>query len=1377
MAVVELSMAEVQERLAGFEDRLSVAVSNSPRSTVLSGAPEALDELLSRLEADGVFCRRIKVDVASHSPQMDPLRDDLLAALKEVRPQSGRTSIHSAVTTQVTDGAGYDAAYWVRNLREPVQFGAVIAQQVEADHTLLVELSPHPILLPTMETMLAGRCRAWGSLRREQPEQALMLETLGALWTAGYPLDWSRLYPVGRVVASAPTYPFQRERYWMDLPKAAGRARRNTGHPLLGEKILLAEPGGTLLWYAEVEGLSPAACLEMAMVAGQEAFGGGAFTIQDMAFRDALRMGPVQMTCTPDSLGEATFRISGREPDGSWTWHARGRLLRSGDVSAEPTTSLEGLTQVHVPAEVASQMALYQVHPALLEACLEGTSLTGVRTVRRYRPPTAEAWSHRQGSDLRVFNADGQVVLDLLGLQLETRPDATGKSPDEALFLSQVWERADLGTPPAPPAKAGAWLVLQDGGGVGEALAAGLQAQGETVVVLSADAWKSTDPRAFDVALQQMAATGRPGRGVVHLWSLDTRDTADLEAAAMRGCGSAVHLVQALSRTGWRDMPRLWLVTRRSQAVSGPDRALAIAQAPLWGLARSLSMEHAELQPTRIDLGMDGDVDRLLAEVRAGGMEEEVAFRTEGRYVARLVRGAPPELTTGEVREPAGGRPFRVDVDRPGALEHLTLRATEARPPGSGEVSIAVEAAGVNFKDVLIALGTVPLAPLGAECVGRVLAAGEGVEGLAVGQLVMALAVGSLASRVTVPALLVRPVPAQWSPVEAATFSVAHVTAWHALHHAARLETGERVLIHAATGGVGQAALQWARHVGADIYATAGSAEKRAWLHAQGVQHVSDSRSLQFVDDVLAWTHGEGVDVVLNSLSGTLADKSLTLLRDGGRFVELGQHGCFVNRHSLSCSRVDLTAVIQKRPHQVRAWWDEVASWAEQGVLKPLSHRTVPVAQVTGAFRTMAQGGHPGKLVVTFDDPEVVVAVPRAPSAQVIRPDGTYLVTGGLGGLGLELSRWLVAQGARHLLLLSRRGATGEAAQAVSAMQAAGVQVVVAQVDVADRVRLAQALATLPDQMPPVRGVAHTAGVLDDGMAVQLTLERLHAVMAPKVSGAWNLHELTLGAPLDFFVLYSSLASLMGSPGQVNYGAGNAFLDALAHLRQAQGRPGLSINWGAFSEVGLVVAQENRSQRMAGRGIGSMTPAEGLGVLSRLLGTPVAQVGVALLNPRQWVGFFPSMAGSLRLSRLHAEGPLDPDGAPALHELLSQALPAERTALLEQFIREQVGQTLRLDAERVESLTPFKDLGIDSLMALEIRNRLEAGLGMRLSGTLLFTYSHLASLARYLLGQFDHVTTPPTLPGGDETELASVQRLTQAEKLAMIELALAETGE
>jgi len=891
---------------------------------------------------------------------------------------------------------------------------------------------------------------------------------------------------------------------------------------------------------------------------------------------------------------------------------------------------------------------------------------------------------------------------------------------------------------------------------LGEALSAHLQARGETVVEAT---WAPcgtcrvvdpANPLAFDALLQAVAACGVRVRGIVHLWSLDIPSALtveSLQAAQVLGCGSVLHLVQALSGTPWRDPPRLWLVTRGTQA-AGACPVAAPAQAPLWGLGRTLALEHPHLGCTRLDLGPEHDAqeaDDVLRELWAAVREDEVALRPDGRRVARLRRGRPCGVSGDRVLVPAGSRPFRLEIERPGALDRLFFQAISEPTPRAGEVTLAVQAVGLNFKDVLTALGAVPPPPdgiaLGLECVGRIRAVGEGVVGLAVGQSVLALAAGCLSSIVTVPAALVVPLPPHLAPEEAATLPVAHVTAYHALAQVARLSRGERVLIHAATGGVGQAALQWARHVGAEIHATAGTPEKRDLLRALGVEHVSDSRSPRFVDDILDWTQGEGVDVVLNSLSGAFLEQSLGLLRDHGRFVELGQRDGFSGAglalepflRNLSFSLVDLAGMVRKRPLQVRRLLEEVLEWVAQGVLAPIPHTVMPMSRVQEAFRMMAQGRHTGKLVMTPDEAAVRVAVSAAEGSG-LRSDGTYLVTGGLGGLGLSAARWLAVRGARHLVLVSRRGLVGpEQTAAMAEMEAAGARVSVVRTDVSDAAAMAAMLDDLRERMPPLRGVIHAAGVLDDGLLLQQDLPRLKAVAAPKILGAWNLHALTLDAPLDFFVMYSSTASLLGAAGQGNYAAANAFLDALAHLRHAMGRPALSINWGPFARVGLAAARSDRGERLRDRGMASLTPDQGLDILGRLLGCESPQVGVVSLNARQWVEFHPHLAGSSLWSGL-ASPPGSPPAAAAapFRDSLSRATPAERPLLLQRFIRDQLAGVLGLDSERIDPTTPFQRLGVDSLMGLELRNRLEAALGLTLPATLLWSFVDTAGLSSHL---------------------------------------------
>jgi NADPH:quinone reductase-like Zn-dependent oxidoreductase/acyl carrier protein len=966
-----------------------------------------------------------------------------------------------------------------------------------------------------------------------------------------------------------------------------------------------------------------------------------------------------------------------------------------------------------------------------------------------------------------LLDEGGRVLVEVLGLEVRRLEPAPRERREDDLFLAQVFRLTEP-APPPPPAR-GRWVLLADGGDLAGAVQSLLEAGGDRVVRFgSADTARAD----LDALLPQPSDAEAPWRGIVCLGGLDAGPSSEEGAPAVldaevEACAGVVRLVQAVARAGLRDAPRLWLITRGCQStwVGAPPSTPAAGAAPpvllgrasLWGLGRTLAYEHAELRCTRVDLdpeGAAGEAEALVAELRRDDREEEIALRQEGRYVGRIARRAPGRAGGGATAE-AAGRPFRLEIDEPGVLDRLTLRATRRRPPGPGEVEIEVEVAGLNFLDVLLALGVIPpdgggrgrgegggLA-LGGELAGRVAAVGEGVQDLRPGQAVLGLAPGAFGAFVTTPAALVLPRPPRLSAEEAATLPIAQLTAYHALANVARLARGERILIHAAAGGVGLAALQWARHVGAEIFATAGSPEKQAYLRSLGVDRVTDSRSARFVDDVLAWTNGEGVDVVLNSLSGELIAKGLDLLRDHGRFIELGKRDYFANAklglrpflRNLTLSLVDLLGMTRGRPAHVRALFLEVLSHVESGALAPLPYRAFPISRAVDAFQEMAQGRHTGKIVLRLEDPAARVALPAA-EAIAIRSDGTYLITGGLGGLGLSVARWMVAEGARHLLLVGRRGASTPAqAEALAAMRSAGAEVIVTRADVAERADLAGVLARIEGKLPPIRGVVHAAGVLADGLIEQQGPDRLREVMAPKVAGAWNLHALTRGMPLDFFVLYSSAASLLGSPGQANYAAANAFLDALALHRRAAGLPALSVNWGAFSEVGLVAAQENRLARAARSGMRSLTPDEGTAILGRLLRSDAVQIGAAPFDVRQWAEFYPQAASSPRFSEIvgsagGSRGPGDAGGA--FREALDAAAPADRGALLSGFVLAQVAEVLRIDRTRVGRETPFKNLGIDSLMGLELRNRLESGLGLALPATLIWTYPHVEALAGHL---------------------------------------------
>jgi NADPH:quinone reductase-like Zn-dependent oxidoreductase/acyl carrier protein len=882
----------------------------------------------------------------------------------------------------------------------------------------------------------------------------------------------------------------------------------------------------------------------------------------------------------------------------------------------------------------------------------------------------------------------------------------------------------------------GSWLIFGDRSGIGRLLSEELVARRHYAHVV--------DPQnTYDFA-GLLSGGERVYTGVVYLLALDDENPDEasiwnMDNATFQGSQQALRLVQALAQSPELRLPRLWLITRGVQHLGQENAAVAVKQAPLWGLGQVVVLEHPDLQCVRVDLDPNADAgDAALAlthEICSPGRETQVAFRGGVRHAARLRRIASPREDL--LSAPPDNAPFQLVTSRQGVLDNLKLEPRTRRRPGPGEVEIRVHASGLNFRDVLNALGTYPgeAGPLGGECAGVIAAVGEGVHDFRVGDEVVGLAPGCFASYVTTPAVLVAPRPQKLSFEEAASIPVAFLTAFYTLHQLARIRAGERILIHAAAGGVGLAAIQLAQRVGAEVIATAGSDAKRIFLKSLGVHHVFSSRSLDFAESIREATGSQGVDIVLNSLTGEFIPQSLAVLRTGGRFVEIGRIGIWDaqqiarKREDVSYFTVALDRMLIAEPGSLGTLLREIMKEFEGGTLRALPETVFPIRQAVTAFRFMAQARHTGKIILSQQTPS------STEGKLTFRPDGTYVITGGLGGLGLLFAQWLVERGARHLALLGRNEPSASARSAISDIERAGARVKVFRADVSQAESIAAVLQDVSTEMPPVRGVIHSAGVLDDGVLTNQTWPRFAGVMAPKVVGAWSLHTLTRELPLDFFVLFSSTASLLGSPGQANHAAANAFLDALAHHRRTQKLPALSINWGAWSDIGAA-ARHHVDETIARWGVRPITPEQGLLAFERILGQDNAQVGVI---PVEWPKFFRQYAPGgepLFLSELLREprvGGQTREGH-ALLRRLREAPMSQRAALLTECITAEVGKVLGFDrSQSVDPRQPLQELGLDSLMAIELRNSLAGTLGLTLPVPLLFEHPTIESLSAYLV--------------------------------------------
>ena len=625
------------------------------------------------------------------------------------------------------------------------------------------------------------------------------------------------------------------------------------------------------------------------------------------------------------------------------------------------------------------------------------------------------------------------------------------------------------------------------------------------------------------------------------------------------------------------------------------------------------------------------------------------------------------------------------------------------------------------------------MASYGGECAGEIVAVGAGVTGLNIGDPVIAMAPGSFSKYVTVGTRSVTPKPENLSFEQAASIPANFLTAYYALHHVAKITAGDRVLIHAAAGGTGMAAVQIAQAAGAEVFATA-SPPKWEALRKMGVKQIMNSRTLEFADHIQELTQGQGVDIVLNSLtSGEFISKSLSVVSPQGRFVEIGKRGVWDSsqvarvRSDLSYFVVDLVQTSQKQPELIKELLQELTDKFSNGLLQPPPLQVFPIEEVISAFRYMQQAKHIGKIIVN----QTIQDEHHTEKSLNFRCDSTYLITGGTGGLGLLVADWMVSKGAKNLVLVGRSSPDETTKQKLMELEMSGAAVVVEKADVSDITAMTRVLHNIDNSNIPLAGIIHSAGMLSDGVLINQTWSNFEKVMAAKVQGAWHLHQLTQNQPLDFFILFSSVASLLGSPGQANHSAANSFLDGLAHYRRAMGLPGLSLHWGADSQVGAA-AERGADIKAHKQGIGTISPEQVLESLELLMSSFArAEVGLVAID---WSAWQEKVAKWQFLSDWQQvmQTTSGVSGSEFVFKL-EAAAPKERRSLLVAHVLRQLSLVLGIEnPESISLEAGFFDLGMDSLTFVELRNKLQTSLDCSLPSTLAFDYPTVGKLVDYL---------------------------------------------
>ncbi|WP_169332695.1 type I polyketide synthase [Nocardia araoensis] len=1164
---------------------------------------------------------------------------------------------------------------------------------------------------------------------------------LARRYVDGAEIDWAAVYSGRRWRhVDLPTYPFQRKRHWLELASRPDDA--DLSHTVRLAPEMFA--GHRLSGVATV----PAAwlCAQLNEIATRLP---GAWDVTGLRL-----ITPLQVTA------EAVVRVTVEPgPDGHDVRFVRSDDAQRGFAQAKLAVAQADSVQSYEAVVAASDARVWPAYydalarlgldlgpdyrcalefrrisdteaetvfrssgdgtvldPILLDACLHSIVVTAtgggelflpseINRVRFLGNPTAGDTTVRcrvrvteRGTrvivgDATLYTSSGRPLASvqgasLLAAKVDVAPKPSAAEADStrlARLMHHVeWIPAEGGV---RDEHAGHWLVFGDGP-VGDAVAAGLSARGAEVVVVRPEDGLADDSFAS-------SAAARSFQGIVFAWT---------EASARTRIEAALRLTRALDSTAQRP-GALWLLTVNAQHVGSADRPDP-DQALLWGFGRTLATEHPEFGCRLLDLPAQpvGDGASIADGLLSGRAAGEFALR-DGRWLtARIAEGL------------ASSGDYRLVADRSGDFERMRLAPGARRAPADGEIEISVAATGLNAHDLWVASGIHPdgAVPMGSECAGRVTAVGAGVEQFAVGDRVVALAADSFARHVTVNQGMVARLPDDLSFADGATVPYAFTAAWHALFDLGGLRAGDRVLVHGSADGIGMAVVQLAAHAGAQVCATAALCR---WARNVGlpVTQIHTWRGHELSERVRAVTEGHGVDVVVHTSGDGFAGQVSEILHPGGRFVEIVdpvQTGALRRQADVDHRTFDPAAVDRGRSGAILR---SVMALFEQRALTALPHAAHGIDRAAEAFRAMSQRDHPGRVVLLGKDVPVAARDDRL-------PDGTYLVTGGFGGLGAAAARWLADRGARHLVLVGRRAPDSAGERLLESLRATGVRVTARQADVGDRAAVAALLHGITESgSPPLRGVVHCAGVLDDGVVSEQSWSRFETVLGPKYLAARHLDELTRDQSLELFVTYSSVAGVLGTPGQANYAAANAALDALAWRRRAEGLPALSIGWGPFADVGMAADRPEVTARLVRRGLPPLHASDAAAALDHLLRHDSTAPGVYEFVPERWYGQrAPQVATA-------APRPVRPETTMAPRT----GLPADDLAPWEALVQRVAMRVLDRPAELDPEL-PLHDTGVDSLTGMELRAALAAEVGMPLPAGLVFDYPTVREMARFL---------------------------------------------
>jgi len=1458
MGVVALPSDELSSDLACYDGRVAIAGRNGPSTTVISGEVDAVEAAIEALEGRGVFARKLAVEYASHSPQMEPLREELSRRVAAIEPRAGDVPFTSTVTGQRLAGEELTAEYWGRNLRAPVLLDDAVGSLVESGTRVFLELSPHPVLGGAVRDIARARdveAAVFSSLRRGEDDELSLLASLGGLFTRGCAVDFEALYPEGRVVGT-PLYAYQKLEYWYG-------ARRGTQPPkptqlfpgLNGVKARRTDSSvrpGTILWELEIGSdvfaadnrtagcseLPGGALLAMALAVGPELWPGSTCRTTGLEIENAL-VCPEEderrlVQIVAESTGEgACIQLSSRPltpldetNSACWVRHLRAdvwpveperrsaaRASRRGDDCGERESTgsfyetlasagferSEGerfvagvwhgdgavLAALRPPPESAHESERPGLHPGYLDAVSQLLSragarreetpgqawqLSGCNEIEIVADATTELYAHlrlcgaersgdgesaRAGAvrgelagDVELFARDGSLVATLRGLRGVPIERADIGESAAGWRYERTWRELDAGSLPADASAPTRWLVVGRDPLFRTTLASALRERGLEVRELAAESapQSATDSASDSARDAAETAVVRWLERSVGSWCsadwgvvvaadepagrLEPEAQALAEQADQAGRRLAI-LTAAVQRTA--GARRIWLVTRDAQRVVETDRVRGRLGGVLWGTAEELSRADGReseagraLRCVDVSAGFPVDEREALSLLirsepaeSAERAELRVALREDRCFGLRVVGQRPPSDSTSSAARATAARDRRFEARLTDAqrLSPVEFFEVEAASLDAGEVELEVRAAGLTFLDVLASMGLERAGAegeLGWECAGVVTRVGEGVDGLLEGDAVFGFARGCVATHVRTPAALLARKPAAIDFAEAAALPLSQVVAEYALDWSARVRAGERVVIHGAAGSIGRAAVDLARERGVRVLATARSERKRRELIAASAERVCDARSESVTREIEEWTDGEGVDVVLDLAGGPrlrgTSSVPLGVLAPGGRYLEIERPGLAAGAASLpaldgacnvSYHAIDPVGLLSTKPDELAELLRRLAERLEAGWVPPETAVRFPIDQASRAIRYMAQARNRSRVVLDLAGAPDTPVRAHAPRPRAALEEGTLLLASRSFEAVVELGCGLIREGAQSLLALVPEGA-GRVARSALAEQAerAGGRVCVEEVDAASGAGLRDILERERSAEFPVRGVVWLDAPLVSGACARIAeLAGTEAALADET--------------LDFCWLISRGSD---RPAEA-FGAG------VVARRLARG---LAATHVVVDRAGSKPDGEDED--------GAVAPLVGFDALRSLLDDPRDLVILSDCDPESWR--LRVRPGDALLADLGATASADAASAGADARARLRALDEEaRHAAIKDALSECMVRVLRLGsggADQLDWHCSLGELGLDSLMAVELQVRLIERLGVELSLVQLFDGSTLGDVMKRL---------------------------------------------